>query len=284
MKIEPLSQIFLIGGPTIKIYGRKCGDTLTDWNLHKLHEPHSEFHHQLKGVCRELSVRTLYAPRPTKFNKRIAGLNEFSRCYHLDFGNILTGVDADGIELPPWHGFLISPADCFTTILWSKESRRTLVFHSGRDSIICWHAIKHKLGTHMFETVVKNALGYFPKEDSENLRFYVTCGIGGEHFTHPANHPTHGERNRELVRYLTKYFGTDCFVGEPTNGRLQLRTLIARQMEIYGKIDTNCIWHDRLDTWGEQTSDGDFALWSYRRANGDGDSLKRNLVVVTNTL
>jgi len=175
VEIKPLKRIALSDGPSITIYGRKTDEEITNWNLLQLRAPRGEcrgFHQKFAEVCRQSPIKTYYAPRPADFNKKIAGLDEFGWCFHFGSTNVLGRPNADGIILPLWHGFMISSADCPTTILWSTESKKTVVFHSGRDSLLDWRAIKHNCGSHLVESVAKTAVKQFHREDPANLRFF----------------------------------------------------------------------------------------------------------------
>ncbi|MFA6536492.1 MAG: hypothetical protein WC250_01535 [Candidatus Paceibacterota bacterium] len=295
MKPAPLWSKALHDRLVVSVFGRKIQDQIIDWNLEQLRKPiASNFRPMIARVCSSFAVRTFYAPNASKFNRRIARLNEFDTCFHVDSSNILRGTEvsgpvektpmvngeADGIELPAWHSFMISSADCPTVILWSTETDKTVVFHAGRESVIDRVAIGQGFGTHLYQSVVRNALKSFQGERPKNLRFFITCGIAGRNFCHSVHEVTYGERNRSMIRYLTKHFGHEVFLGSPDLGCLDLELLIARQFRSFGKVEPTVPFHDGLDTFGDKDSSGDFALWSCRRAGNGPDSKKRNLVVV----
>jgi len=271
IKIEDL-------GVQIDLFGKATGD----WSIKGLIDPEQIYlaplQKKLKKISRAAQARgalRVLSPRPHTFNARVCLPRNLRAEFKLN-GSIplYRGLEADGVVLQRKHdSFFIGSADCPTLVLISKRRKRVVATHAGRDCLVDreWLSGK-KQRTH--HSVVLPALAQF-SELPEELSAIVVCGSGPENFRHPWNHPTHGERNRMLIEYIIREFGTDCILGDPEDGCIDVFKLIRSQLVVHG-VSKERVLHDGIDTHSDH--DGSDFLWHShsREANGC-----RNGVLVT---
>jgi hypothetical protein len=231
-------------------------------------------------------ITTLFAPIPSRSNAKIAEVSEFKESNKESKPSskksfvLRGGVEADGVVLTEkGQACIIKSADCPTIVAFtlSSEGRKCVVAHASRDSLIDSHYIRGFGKSRKNRSVVDSVMDQFSPTEREELYVYVTVGIGARHFSHSINHSTCGTQNRELMEFIHEQFGSHCYHGPRSDGRISLGEIIRAQFEPYR--DTSCIMilSDRGDTHedslaGQGTG---YRWWSHRR----GDKA-RNAVIV----
>lgn len=249
------------GAVEVHSHGTEWGD----WSLAnlKLDEDHHErdwLETRLGATIRGRGCR-IYAPNPSEFNGQIALPRDLRDEVLKDFRR---GARADGVLLTePNQAFAVSSGDCPTVIMRNVSTGAVVAAHAGRDSLI-----KEDGGLiRQMVTALTDAGG-----SRRDVRAFIACGIGSEHFVHPVHDPVNGERNRRLRDKAAAYAGA-AHANDP-DGRISLFHLITGQLVEQG-VREERIGFDGADTYSDLGPDGKPLWHSHRR----GDRT-RNLVLV----
>lgn len=294
------TRVLLGGAVELRLFGRNNG--ATDWGIATLTEetarrptPESQrTYGMLHGISCHAYVPVLYAPKPSTFNAVICphdALRVSLMNSHEDlegdppYNNLVLvcrGVDADGCDIPVGHAFYIASADCPTIIARSATSGTVIAAHAGRDCLVDRARLKTGNPSRPHESVVDAIVDFFHRKFSDkpgDLEVVSVCGIAAHNFSHPLDHPTYGDVNRNLVSYMISTYGTTCIHGNTQKGCLDLHNIIRAQFERRG-VPGKHIQCDTIDTYGDCASDDNHRWWSNARAQTPQERAKRNGVMV----
>ncbi len=216
-------------------------------------------------------ISTLSILRVDRFNASITKTSDFdtTEAERLAGVTLLRGDDEsfyhDGVELLPGEGAVIVTGDCHTITLWSDvPNSKVIAAHAGRNSL---HTINH---SHVddVESIVNTAVAKM-EIGAVHLHARITAGIGADAFTHPLDHPTYGETNKDMLEHFAKVGGADVY---DQDGKIDVVEVIKGQLSDLGVPINNISW-DELDTASDNR------LWSNRI-----DGKPRNTILVLNKL
>ena len=224
---------------------------------------------RLKDIFDEFPRVQFYAPRPLEFNAEIVHPHDLNEPWGDRFWR---GKEADGVILQrPRQAFLIASADCPTLIFRNYFTGMIITSHAGRDCLFDRQKLFTGTPSRKKESVIQNLPNNLvPRE----MAAWIFCGIVGKYFSHPWDHLVNGEDNKKI----SLHFGEDCLVGDPWEGRLELREVIKKQLIALG-VPSWAINGDHVDTYSDREPN-DRQQYRWHSARRDGPGGGRNLVVV----
>lgn len=207
------------------------------------------------GIVKDQEHRVTWQRVPGKLfpqlNKSVIGLP-----HRPGFSPIIMNpVHADGVVLYGKNQTIACTSrDCPFLTLTSESTDCVMTLHCGRDQL-------HNNGSHLNESVIFNALGWFGRDvDPKSIKGVITMGIAPVHFPN--------ERYPKITTALAKRWGAEV-IPDSERQTIDLRELILRQLESCN-ISRDNIAHDGMDTF----SDTRFASYRAKR-------MRHNLTLVT---
>ncbi|MEX0931947.1 MAG: hypothetical protein WDZ88_04310 [Candidatus Paceibacterota bacterium] len=186
---------------------------------------------------------------------------------------------ADAFLLPPKSAGVIFPADCRTVVLMNRATGEVAMAHASlsgllEESKLCEDTSKHyPLGREVVEeeSVVLEALRIILQKGGtpKDVHAYSFLGISPKGMKYPIDHPTFGDKNRRVLKYL-RWLESDagrvgsCVVDDCN---INLRGIIYAQLSLAGVTE---FFQDEIHT------DFDSHWHSFRRNR----TKERNMVLV----
>lgn len=253
----------------------------TDW------KPGSETWQRLASFCSSFYVWEVLAPRPHP----TAPVDLIVQRDHLkeviDFRSagktfrIRRGVDAHLLELDPGQAGYFATADCPCFLAKDMDTGQAIFAHAGRECLLNEESILHD-GDYWHQSIVDTVMRRFEK--SRNIQVRVFCGISGENFGHPVDHPEYGKVNQKRIDYISSLWGVHCWRGELRDGKLCLKTLIHEQFTdpAFGfSLPEENVEVDQVDTYSDKSESGS-PMWHSCRRDWNNGSNPCNGVLVVN--
>lgn len=234
-------------------------------------------------IANDLGVCEIYAPRPAAFNAQIVCKGDLKEEIPItnDESPIIMyrGCDADGVQLGDVspkgkRAFWLSSADCITIVAHHHGTGWTVAAHGGRDCLVDRGRINGGQ-SRKYESVVHAIADRFSKKEMKNVKVFMTCGIGPEHFEHRCDDEKYGPANTKMAFDILAKWGPTCLFGDHTLGKISLSEVIRSQFVSLG-VSPHNIGYDGVETFDDRDRFGDHRWWSYRR----GDGKNRNGVLV----
>lgn len=207
-------------------------DRDANWSLAPLQLEGDEFKAETKTLVERLGsiatafgVQTLFAPNPTQFNGIIAKQDDLPQVLKLPGNTHLhRGFFADGIELLPGNGMVLSAGGCPLITAWHGDI--VVVAHAGLESLF-------NLKNPERLSVVDNIVAYFKASgvgNTSTISARVDFAIPPHQYAHPLNDPEWSEKNQQLCSELTKRWGKDVLWDQyPSRGCIDLVQVIKSQ-------------------------------------------------------
>ena len=278
----PTKTFNAIDGVRIEIFGRSTGNgrATRSWSMRSLstpeHERPPDWGERCEQILRLASAhgsKRVLVPLPFRFNARIVTRDHLRETVCIYHGIPLrTGAFADGIVLPRNTASFHPSGDCPTIIAKDERNGVVITAHAGRDSLVDRGAIEGRR-PRQWQSVVDSICARMKEISAVHVA--IVCGIGPSFFCHSWDHPKHGSRNRRLIHYIVHRWGTDCILGHPAEGRINLTTLIRKQFATHG-ISPDNIAADGVDTYADTGEDGQPLFYSHHR----GDEERNGVLVV----
>lgn len=226
-------------------------------------------------------VKNIFAPSCKKFNAEIIHTEKLLHKTRLRGGLMFhRGYFADGVILTKKDGaFFIPSADCPTIVVIGKNIAITA--HAGLACLIDKNSIYNNKPSRKHESVVDSIMEKFIKtrENIDEIRVFITCGIKSFNFSYRIDHPQHGNKNKILINYLLRKYSY-CLLGDYRDGLISLDNLIENQFVLHGVCPKNVIF-DNIDTYSDKSSSGDYLWHSCARGKTQEEKKRRNGVLVT---
>ena len=260
-KVNLISEILLGGGSSIYVVGKPINWASYIENLFELLEP-----------LREKDIKKVYVPNIFKFNGQISTPEKFIKVCNLEEVEIYSGVEADGLKIPPGAAAFFRTADC-PVIVYYDESRNILVAaHAGLASIIDKQLILTRKKSRKHFGIVDEIYSKVPSAD--NPIIHIVCGISSKSFIYDPLHPEYGEDNKEILRYLFHEYGRYALPKGYQTGNISIRGIITKKFMDYFNGKRFCIANDGLNTATNNR------LWSHTRSVQYGEHEGRNGILV----
>lgn len=279
-----VSQVKLSEGSHITVFGKK-----TNWALFpppgrfSPSEHHDHAIQQTPHCPTQGSIKVL-CPDCRGFNAQIAEDCDFNSFLSIDRMMFRYGAKKSGAEIPYGEAMMIASADCPTIVFHAPPhtkhddtTGRIIACHGGLGELVDLSAIQDGIPKRDHESIVEKMLARFAGENFSRMTVHVVCGIGPSHFTRPTDHPTWGDKNAKLIKYLKRRFPDrgESICGGGPNGHIDLRELITNQLGEHG-IKRSQVYWDNLDTYRDKR------LHSHQEDTENGDDRHhRNLVLIT---
>lgn len=189
----------------------------------------------LRSVLKEIGVHKAFAPNVAESSAEIIGTDELKNEILIDRNITLhrnQSIPADGIFLNLGETFVMSSAGCPVIIATAGE--QMIAAHAGRDSLIDRGAVIGE-PTRSNLSVVYSIIGAFIKKGfrPSEIKMWMLFSIPPAKFKHDLNHWEHGEQNRALAEFVSKW----CPNGVTRkNGSifLNLEEIFLQQAHMYG--------------------------------------------------
>lgn len=234
----------------------------------------------LKFYAEINGVKNIFAPSCKKFNTKIVCENDLRHKIRLRGGLVIhQGFFADGVILTTkGNAFFIASADCPTIVAIGKNIAITA--HAGLGCLIDKNKIYSNKPSRKHESVVDAIMEKFIKarENTDEMRVFITCGIKDVNYSYPITHPQYGNRNKTLINYLLRKYAY-CLMGDFGGGSISINNLIEEQFVRWGVWPKNVIFDD-IDTYGDKSFSGNYLWHSCARGKTPKEKKKRNGVLV----
>ncbi len=270
-----------------------CG-TPTDWRVRLSRDRtkplYTQFSDKITSHIAELlapySVTELLLPSTFTCGNKGAPSSEFIEKTEINGITIRTHPSPlDVCDIPPGCAGAIAPADCRTLLLQSKE--KLVIAHASLNGLLEMEGFRRSCLVHpgtLFEqpveSVVSRSIGMITETGTrtEDLHAYSFLGISLQGLIYPPYHPEHGERNKQVLKYLKKLessarLGDMCLPGK--SHHIDLCGIITAQLKrsnVPLEHITHCSHHTDIELTPERER---FRWHSYRRSRGS----ERNLVL-----
>lgn len=237
----------------------------------------------LKFYANKHGIKKIFTPSCKKFNAEVVYSRNFCHKIRLRGGLMIhQGVFADGVVLTnKQEAFFIPSADCPTIVAIGEKI--VITAHAGRDCLFDRQKIHIGKQSRKHGSVVDAVMEMFAntREKVENVKIFITCGIGPFNFPHPWDHKKYGQYNYQLINYIVSKYGRWCIGGvKLETGYINLKYLIASQFMEHGVSSYN-ISHDGINTFGDNYDRSlPFAWHSCARGKTPQEKKQRNGIFI----
>lgn len=234
----------------------------------------------LKFCAARNGVKNVLIPSCKKFNAEIIGAEKLRHKTRLRGGLMFhRGYFADGVILKTkGDAFFVVSADCPTIVAIGKSIAITA--HAGLACLIDKSKIYNNKPSRKHESVVDSIMEKFigARENTDEMRVFITCGIKSVNFHYRIDHPQYGGKNKILINYLLRKYSY-CLSGDFGGGSISIDNLIENQFLLRGVWPKNIIF-DNIDTYSDKNSSGEYIWHSCARGKTLQEKKRRNGILV----
>lgn len=249
-----------------------------NWTLRGMDEstnPKKTHGHIFQALIGIPSLHNIYAPSPVTFNSAILPPERFrhpeKRVISFNGKHLYRGLEADGVsDLRINDGYVMSASDCALLVVMHRK--KVWAAHAGRNSLLDRRYIDVGIQSKLHHSVVDAIMEEIPEKSRSETKVFIGFTISkGSHFEYPIDHPTYGESNDNMLKWIAKEFSPESERGRFgldfwQRGQIDIKWLIAAQCKRYGIREEN-IHADELCTYSD-SKDGKHLWYSERRTKG----------------
>jgi hypothetical protein len=197
----------------------------------------------LPRIAEELGVSNILAPSAADFNARICTQKDLRVKIPVGPVTLLRGIRADGCLLERLQAYLVTPAGCADTTMWTPSKKkgytgRVGTAHTGLRSIINYPQTRPDETRSVVQTLLRAVAGN-NRALRKETRVHIALSIAPQEFTHPWSDRQRGKKNRNLCRQIVKEWGKECLVGDEEAGQIDVPEITKRQCLSLGVPEEN---------------------------------------------